>query len=311
MSDKPYTKLALIRELATNTGMTQKKTRVVLELLRQIAYRETAKAGFTIPGVCKLDIIRRKPRKTRNPQSGETLLIAEHDALRVRPLKAARNAITPPPENLVTVLPPAAAAFDDFSQAISFKCKSCNLEIEAPHAAIGMVVPCPACATDLTIPPLSEPGTLHGAPLPSAPAQAVAPSVPPPPPPVIPADVTQPVTALVDAPPASSAPPPNQGGRTIRIDLAALGFAPEPAPSRPTKRMLSFFCPSCRQEIEAPADMAGSPAECSTCGTSFEIPFFSTPGTLHGSDLDTDNMDPTALKDMRARTIRIELPDDI
>ena len=74
--------------------------------------------------------------------------------------------------------------------------------------------------------------------------------------------------------------------------------------------MLSFFCPSCRQEIEAPADMAGNAAECASCGASFEVPFFSEPGTLHGSDLDGNEPSASALKDIRARTIRIELPDD-
>lgn len=306
MSKKTYTKAALIRELATTMGITQRKSRQMLDTLQAIAYREAPDGGFTIPGICKLDVVRRKARRIRNPQSGETMLMAEHEALRVRPIKAARTAIAPPPDNLITVLPPEVAVYDDFSQAVSFKCKSCGMELEAPHAAIGMEVECPNCNTKVVIPSTSEPGTLHGPP--ALPKQTAAPTAAP----TVAPQAAAPTVA--PAPSAPSAPAPAaEGGRTIRIDLAALGFAPEPTaqPFKPSKRMLSFFCPACKQEIEAPADMAGSAAECSTCGASFEIPFFSTPGTLHGSDLDTESMDPATLKDIRARTIRIELPDDV
>jgi hypothetical protein len=43
---------------------------------------------------------------------------------------------------------------------------------------------------------------------------------------------------------------------------------------------------------------------------SFEVPFFSDPGTLHGSDLDNKAPGDPDVKDARARTIRIEVPDD-
>jgi DNA-directed RNA polymerase subunit RPC12/RpoP len=105
---------------------------------------------------------------------------------------------------------------------------------------------------------------------------------------------------------------PKHKNQTIRIDLGALGFGDTATvgKSLPQKRMLSFFCKNCRQEIEAPADMAGSSSECPSCGVSFEVPFFSDPGTLHGSDLEQKKPDENALKDMRSRTIRIEVPDD-
>ena len=73
--------------------------------------------------------------------------------------------------------------------------------------------------------------------------------------------------------------------------------------------MLSFFCKNCRQEIEAPADMAGSASECPSCGISFEVPFFSDPGTLHGSDL--EHKPAEEIKEIKSRTIRIEVPDDM
>jgi len=316
MKKNTYTKSMLVRELSFSTGITQKSARFVLEALCYIAYREASDQGFTIPGICRLDVIRRKERKMRNPQTGENILIAEHDALRVRALKKARNAITPPPKDLITILPPAEAAesntpaaapqiHEDYSKAVSFCCTKCGQEIEAPFSAVGLQAECPACNAPIKIPAQSEPGTLHGPALPeSAPVPASSPFSAPK------SDIGLPA----DASPASPADRSKLKNQTIRIDLAALGFdtsgTPAPQKAPPKKRMLSFFCKNCKQEIEAPADMAGSASECPSCGVSFEVPFFSDPGTLHGSDLD-HKKDESAIKDMKSRTIRIEVPDDI
>jgi len=317
MKTTGYNKTLLVRELAVSIDITQKKARILLETLRQIAYREARDQGFTLPGICRLDVIRRKARKMRNPQTGENLLIAEHDALRIRVLKIARNAVTPPPENLITVQPPEIQPqiLEDFSKAVSFCCKKCGQEIEAPLSAVNLLAECPACGASITVPATSEPGTLHGPALP-------APATPSPAPVSAPAQGNTSIPASATPPeatPAAPAQPPTGEskfkGQTIRIDLAALGFdtAGTPAAQKtlPKKRMLSFFCKNCRQEIEAPADMAGSASECPTCGVSFEVPFFSDPGTLHGSDLEHKKVDPEELKDHKSRTIRIEVPDDM
>ena len=318
MDKKTYHKSHLVRELGFNVGISQKKTRLLLDALRQIVYRESCNEGLTLPGLCRFDVIRRKARKVRNPQTGERILIAEHDTLRVRVLKKARNAVTPLPKDLVTVLPAAQAPqlAEDFSKAVSFCCKSCKQEIEAPLSAAGILADCPSCGASVTVPSVSEPGTLHGpalpqsaavsAPAPAAPTAAPAPAAP------------APVAPAASAPaPAAQTPVPEhkpQKGQTIRIDLSALGIdipgTPMPQKTLPQKRMLSFFCKNCRQEIEAPSDMAGTASECPSCGVSFEVPFFSDPGTLHGSDLEHKKIDPDILKDIKSRTIRIEVPDD-
>ena len=347
MKKNRYNKNMLVRELAFSAGITQKKARFVLEALSFIAYREASDQGFTLPGLCRMDIIRRKTRKMRNPQTGETILIAEHDALRVRPVKKARDAITPPQDNLITVLPseenaaatPAPTILDDFSKAVSFRCKKCGQEIEAPIAAVGMQAECPVCAEPITIHAESEPGTLHGPALPEPIAEMPFPSMPSSQTPVIDPVAEAPTPTLPPPPlsaPTPAAPPPPYSepdpfrpiaeptrpvadafklkNQTIRIDLSALGLdtsgTPQPKKFTPKKRMLSFFCKNCRQEIESPADMAGSAAECPACGVSFEVPFFSDPGTLHGSDLDLKK-DSETIKSMKSRTIRIEVPDDI
>jgi len=314
MKNSTYTKTCFIRELAFNVGITQKKVRLLFEAQQQIAYREAHNQGITLPGICRLDVIHRKPRKMRNPQTGENILIAEHETLRVRVLKRARNAVTPPPENLITILPqeapPAPKILDDFSQAVSFRCKKCAQEIEAPLSAVGLVAECPACGGQITVPKESDPGTLHGPALPQPPPAPAPTLAPPPPPPAAAA------SAPVAPPPSSPVSTPQPSGdfkknQTIRIDLAALGMenAPEAPKSVPKKRMISFFCKNCRQEIEAPADMAGTASECPTCGVTFETPFFSDPGTLHGSDL--EHKPPEEVKEIKGRTIRIEVPDDV
>lgn len=310
MQNKSYTKVDLVREIAFTVGLTQKKVRFVLDALQFIAYREAANKGFTVPGLCRIDVIKRKERQVRNPQTGEKILIAEHDTLRTRPIKKAKDTVTPTPEGLLTYLPSepqAPTVYDDFSQAISFKCKNCGQEIEAPKAAVGVESECPACNISIRIPEKSEPGTMHGEALPE--------KIDTPPKKFTFATTTAPAATLPkeEQPEAKTKPdtysqpaPSNLGkNQTIRIDLAALGIKDESRPE--PKRMISFFCKNCRQEIEAPTDMAGSACDCPTCGVSFEVPFFSDAGTLHGSDLEhTDD----ELKNVKGRTIRIEVPDD-
>lgn len=317
MKETSYTKASLIRELASAVGITQKKTRFMLDELTRIAYREAADGGFTVPGICRIDVVLRKPRRMKNPQTGETILIAEHRTLRARIVKAARNAVTPPPEDLVTVLPkegPTQAELEDFSEAISFRCKNCRQEIEAPRAAIGIEAHCPACGSSITVPPESEADTLHGPALQSPPEPTVPPAAAPDAPTTAPAADPGTAPSVAEPSPAVTfAEQKARGGQTIRIDLAALGFAPDEESKSKTlssKRMLSFFCKNCRQEIEAPADMAGTSSECPACGVTFEVPFFSDPGTLHGSDLDDREPGDPEVRDARVRTIRIEVPDD-
>ena len=72
---------------------------------------------------------------------------------------------------------------------------------------------------------------------------------------------------------------------------------------------LSFICPQCRQEIEAPADMAGQGTECPACAAHIAVPDASAPGTLWGSHAANSAPSQTQLDAMKSRTIRIELPD--
>lgn len=108
-----YTKSDLVAELARDLGVSRRKVNHLLDQLAAVAYREARAGGFTVPGICRIDVVRRKERRARNPRTGETLLIAEHDMVRVRHLKRVRDMVTPPPPDLVTVLPPEREAVPD------------------------------------------------------------------------------------------------------------------------------------------------------------------------------------------------------
>jgi len=66
---KAMTKAQLAAHLATKTGLTMKDAAAVLAELATVAYKQ-AKNGFTIPGIGKLVLQRRKARMGRNPATG-------------------------------------------------------------------------------------------------------------------------------------------------------------------------------------------------------------------------------------------------
>ena len=86
------TKAQIIDRLATKTDRTKKETAQFLEELAALAYKE-AKKGFTLPGIGKLVVVRRKARMGRNPATGESIRISAKRALKFRIAKAAKDAI--------------------------------------------------------------------------------------------------------------------------------------------------------------------------------------------------------------------------
>ena len=76
--------------------MDAKKTDVneFLETLTTIAYRETKKKGaFTLPGVGKLVLVKRKARKGRNPATGEEIQIKASTVPRFKAGKSLKDAV--------------------------------------------------------------------------------------------------------------------------------------------------------------------------------------------------------------------------
>jgi len=65
--------------------------------MASLAVSETKKAGsFTIPGVGKLVLQKRKARKGRNPATGESINIPAKTVVKMRIAKACKEAIVPP-----------------------------------------------------------------------------------------------------------------------------------------------------------------------------------------------------------------------
>ncbi len=91
---KPMTKAQTITTLAEKTELTKKQVTEVLDELAQLAYKE-AKKGFTIPGIGKLVVVKRKARMGRNPATGESIKIPAKTVLKFRIAKAAKDAVTP------------------------------------------------------------------------------------------------------------------------------------------------------------------------------------------------------------------------
>ena len=91
---KPMTKAQLTATLAEKNDLTKKQVVEFLDTLAQTAYNE-AKKGFTIPGLGKLVLVKRKARAGRNPATGEAIKIPAKTVLKFRIAKAAKDAVTP------------------------------------------------------------------------------------------------------------------------------------------------------------------------------------------------------------------------
>lgn len=88
---KAMTKSALIGHLAESAGVTKKQASALLAELADVAYKQ-AKIGFTIPGIGKLVVVKRKPRMGRNPATGEQIKIPAKTVVRFRLAKACKDA---------------------------------------------------------------------------------------------------------------------------------------------------------------------------------------------------------------------------
>ena len=94
---KPMTKAQLVGALAEKLEMTKKDVINFFESVNVIAYNETKKKGsFTLPGLGKLVLVKRKARKGRNPLTGEEIKIKAKTVVKFRVAKACKDTIIPP-----------------------------------------------------------------------------------------------------------------------------------------------------------------------------------------------------------------------
>ena len=89
---KALTKSQLTDQIAKKAGITKKAANEILNHLAELAYKH-AKNSFTIPGLGKLVLVRRKARMGRNPQTGEPLKIPAKRVVKFRVAKACKDAV--------------------------------------------------------------------------------------------------------------------------------------------------------------------------------------------------------------------------
>lgn len=94
MAAKALTQTQIIAKLAESEGLTKAQTKAFLNSLAALAYKE-AKNGFTVPGLGKLVIVKRKARMGRNPATGESIKIAAKTVLKFKIAKAAKDTVAP------------------------------------------------------------------------------------------------------------------------------------------------------------------------------------------------------------------------
>ena len=96
MAKKPMTKGQIVSYFAQKFELTKKTASGIIEEVAGLAVSETKKTGsFTIPGIGKLVLVRRKARMGRNPQTGKAIKIPAKTVVKMRVAKAAKEAIVP------------------------------------------------------------------------------------------------------------------------------------------------------------------------------------------------------------------------
>lgn len=96
MAEKPMTKAQIVIHFAKKFELSKKTTSAILDEVAALAVSETKKAGsFTLPGIGKLVLSKRKARKGRNPATGEEIKIPAKTVVKMRIAKACKEAIVP------------------------------------------------------------------------------------------------------------------------------------------------------------------------------------------------------------------------
>ncbi|MBI1746954.1 MAG: HU family DNA-binding protein [Acidobacteria bacterium] len=96
MAAKPLTKSQIVTLFADKLEVTKAVAAAFLEELSTVAASEAKKCGtFVIPGIGKIVKAHRKARSGRNPQTGEAIKIPAKTVLKIRVLKALKDAVLP------------------------------------------------------------------------------------------------------------------------------------------------------------------------------------------------------------------------
>jgi DNA-binding protein HU-beta len=94
IAKKPMTKSQTVSHFAEKFELTKKTASGIIDEVAALALSETKKTGaFTLPGIGKLVLVKRKARMGRNPATGEEIKIPAKTVVKMRVAKAAKEAI--------------------------------------------------------------------------------------------------------------------------------------------------------------------------------------------------------------------------
>jgi DNA-binding protein HU-beta len=97
MAKKLMTKSLIVSQFAGKFGLSKKAAAAIIDEVAALAVSETKKTGsFTLPGIGKLVLVKRKARMGRNPATGAAIKIPAKTVVKMRIAKAAKEAIVPP-----------------------------------------------------------------------------------------------------------------------------------------------------------------------------------------------------------------------
>ena len=96
MAKKPMTKSQIVSHFAKKFEISKRMTSEIIDEVAVLAVSETMKTGsFTLPGIGKLVLVKKKARMGRNPATGKALKIPAKTVVKMRMAKAAKEAIVP------------------------------------------------------------------------------------------------------------------------------------------------------------------------------------------------------------------------
>ena len=94
MAKKPLTKSQIASKFAEKFDLKKKLAGEIVDYNAELAHKETRNAGvFTLPGIGKLVLSKRKARKGFNPATGEQINIPAKTVVKMRIAKACKEAI--------------------------------------------------------------------------------------------------------------------------------------------------------------------------------------------------------------------------
>ena len=97
MAKKPMTKGQIVTHFAEKFDLSKKAALSIIDEMASLAISETKETGsFTIPGIGKLVLSKRKARIGRNPATGEEIKIPAKTVVKMRIAKVCKEAIVPP-----------------------------------------------------------------------------------------------------------------------------------------------------------------------------------------------------------------------